>query len=68
MPQALNFKGNRLSPLRFKECSVQGLDGIGEIDFDVVLLFDVAAVIFARLPDVLQLTSRDLVGDSSVTA
>ena len=63
-PKALNFKGNRLSPIQgFKRMfGPKGLMELAKSILKVVLLFGlVTAVIFARLPDVLQLTSRDLV-------
>ena len=62
-PKAFNFKGNRLNPLQgFKR--MFGTKGIMELTkslLKVVLLFAIAAVtIYALLPSVLELPSRDL--------
>ena len=62
-PKALNFKGNRLNPLQgFKRMfGTKGLMELTKSVLKVVLLFSIAAVvIYARLPSVLQLPSRDL--------
>ena len=62
-PKALNFKGNRLSLLQgFKRMfGPKGLMELTKSVLKVVLLFAIAAgVIYARLPSVLQLPSRDL--------
>ena len=62
-PKALNFRGNRLNPLQgFKRMfGTKGLMELTKSVLKVVLLFSIAAVvIYARLPSVLQLPSRDL--------
>ena len=62
-PKALNFKGNRLNLLQgFKRMfGPKGLMELTKSVLKVVLLFAIAAgVIYARLPAVLQLPSRDL--------
>ena len=62
-PKAFNFKGNRLNPLEgFKRMfGTKGLMELTKSVLKVVLLFAIAAVvIYARLPSVLQLPSRDL--------
>lgn len=62
-PKAFNFKGNRLNPLQgFKRMfGTKGLMELTKSVLKVVLLFAIAAVvIYARLPSVLQLPSRDL--------
>ena len=62
-PKALNFKGNRLNPLQgFKRMfGTKGLMELTKSILKVVLLFAIAAVtIYALLPSVLQLPSRDL--------
>ncbi len=62
-PKALNFKGNRLSILQgFKRMfGPKGLMELTKSVLKVVLLFAIAAgVIYALLPSVLQLPSRDL--------
>ena len=61
-PKALNFR-NRLNPLQgFKRMfGTKGLMELTKSVLKVVLLFSIAAVvIYARLPSVLQLPSRDL--------
>ena len=63
-PKAMNFKGNRLSPIEgFKRMfGSKGLMELVKSLLKVILLFGIAAaVIYARLPGVLQLPSRDLV-------
>ena len=62
-PKAFNFKGNRLNPLQgFKRMfGTKGLMELTKSILKVVLLFAIAAVtIYALLPSVLQLPSRDL--------
>ena len=62
-PKALNFKGNRLNPLQgFKRMfGTKGLMELTKSILKVVLLFAIAAVtIYALLPSVLELPSRDL--------
>ncbi len=62
-PKAFNFKGNRLNPLEgFKRMfGTKGLMELTKSVLKVVLLFAIAlAVIYARLPSVLELPSRDL--------
>ena len=62
-PKAMNFKGNRLSPIEgFKRMfGSKGLMELVKSLLKVILLFGIAAaVIYARLPGVLQLPSRDL--------
>ena len=62
-PKALNFKGNRLSLLQgFKRMfGPKGLMELTKSVLKVVLLFAIAAgVIYAQLPSVLELPSRDL--------
>ena len=62
-PKALNFKGNRLNPLQgFKRMfGTKGLMELTKSVLKVVLLFAIAAVtIYALLPSVLELPSRDL--------
>ena len=62
-PKAFNFKGNRLNPLQgFKRMfGTKGLMELTKSVLKVVLLFAIAAVtIYALLPSVLQLPSRDL--------
>ena len=62
-PKAFNFKGNRLNPLQgFKRMfGPKGLMELTKSILKVVLLFAIAAVtIYALLPSVLQLPSRDL--------
>ena len=61
--KALNFKGNRLNPLQgFKRMfGTKGLMELTKSILKVVLLFAIAAVtIYALLPSVLELPSRDL--------
>ena len=63
-PKAFNFKGNRLNPLQgFKRMfGTKGLMELTKSILKVVLLFVIAAVtIYALLPSVLELPSRDLV-------
>ena len=63
-PKAFNFKGNRLNPLQgFKRMfGTKGLMELTKSILKVVLLFAIAAVtIYALLPSVLELPSRDLV-------
>ena len=63
-PKAMNFKGNRLSPIEgFKRMfGSKGLMELVKSLLKVILLFGIAAVvIYARLPGVLELPSRDLV-------
>ena len=62
-PKAFNFKGNRLNPLQgFKRMfGTKGLMELTKSILKVVLLFAIAAVtIYALLPSVLELPSRDL--------
>ena len=62
-PKAFNFKGNRLNPLQgFKRMfGTRGLMELTKSILKVVLLFAIAAVtIYALLPSVLELPSRDL--------
>ena len=62
-PKALNFKGNRLNPLQgFKRMfGTKGLMELTKSILKVVLLFAIAALtIYALLPSVLELPSRDL--------
>ena len=62
-PKAFNFKGNRLNPLQgFKRMfGTKGLMELTKSILKVVLLFAIAAVtIYALLPSVLQLPSREL--------
>ena len=62
-PKAFNFKGNRLNPLQgFKRMfGTKGLMELTKSILKVVLLFSIAAVtIYALLPSVLELPSRDL--------
>ena len=62
-PKAFNFKGNRLNPLQgFKRMfGTRGLMELTKSVLKVVLLFAIAAVtIYALLPSVLELPSRDL--------
>lgn len=62
-PKAFNFKGNRLNPLQgFKRMfGTKGLMELTKSILKVVLLFVIAAVtIYALLPSVLELPSRDL--------
>ena len=62
-PKAFNFKGNRLNPLQgFKRMfGTKGLMELTKSILKVVLLFTIAAVtIYALLPSVLELPSRDL--------
>ena len=62
-PKALNFRGNRLNPLQgFKRMfGTKGLMELTKSILKVVLLFAIAAVtIYALLPSVLELPSRDL--------
>ncbi len=62
-PKASNFKGNRLNPLQgFKRMfGTKGLMELTKSILKVVLLFAIAAVtIYALLPSVLELPSRDL--------
>ena len=62
-PKAMNFKGNRLNPLQgFKRMfGTKGLMELTKSILKVVLLFAIAAVtIYALLPSVLELPSRDL--------
>lgn len=62
-PKAFNFKGNRLNPLQgFKRMfGTKGLMELTKSVLKVVLLFAIAAVtIYALLPSVLELPSRDL--------
>ena len=62
-PKAFNFKGNRLNPLQgFKRMfGTKGLMELTKSILKVVLLFAIAAItIYALLPSVLQLPSRDL--------
>ena len=62
-PKAFNFKGNRLNPLEgFKRMfGTKGLMELTKSVLKVVLLFAIAAVtIYALLPSVLELPSRDL--------
>ena len=62
-PKAFNFKGNRLNPLQgFKRMfGTKGLMELTKSILKVVMLFAIAAVtIYALLPSVLELPSRDL--------
>ena len=62
-PKAFNFKGSRLNPLQgFKRMfGTKGLMELTKSILKVVLLFAIAAVtIYALLPSVLELPSRDL--------
>ncbi len=62
-PKAFNFKGNRLNPLQgFKRMfGTKGLMELTKSILKVVLLFAIAAfTIYALLPSVLELPSRDL--------
>ena len=62
-PKAFNFKGNRLNPLQgFKRMfGTKGLMELTKSILKVVLLFaSAAATIYALLPSVLELPSRDL--------
>ena len=62
-PKAFNFKGNRLNPLQgFQRMfGTKGLMELTKSILKVVLLFAIAAVtIYALLPSVLELPSRDL--------
>ena len=62
-PKAFNFKGNRLNPLQgFKRMfGTKGLMELTKSILKVVLLFAIAAAtIYALLPSVLELPSRDL--------
>ena len=62
-PKAFNFKGNRLNPLQgFKRMfGTKGLMELTKSILKVVLLFAIAALtIYALLPSVLELPSRDL--------
>ena len=62
-PKAFNFRGNRLNPLQgFKRMfGKKGLMELTKSILKVVLLFAIAAVtIYALLPSVLELPSRDL--------
>ena len=62
-PKAFNFKGNRLNPLQgFKRMfGTKGLMELTKSILKVVLLFAIAPVtIYALLPSVLELPSRDL--------
>ena len=62
-PKAFNFKGNRLNPLQGlkRMFGTKGLMELTKSILKVVLLFAIAAVtIYALLPSVLELPSRDL--------